>query len=74
MSKYALKVGNQIHNVKDMMSVCPFEGSEQAYLSDIRKLDDGSFDVDVVSDGEGYTYNTNQFEEFEIEDVEVVEL
>jgi hypothetical protein len=74
MSKHALKVGNQIYKVKDMMDVCPFEGSDFAYLVDIRKQDDGSFEIDVISDGMGHTYSTNQFDEFDIEGVEVIEL
>jgi polyribonucleotide nucleotidyltransferase len=74
--KYGLKVKGEIFEVKDMMDECPFEGSELAYLADISPSEDyeGEFDISIISDNEGYTYSTADFEEYEIKDVKVVEL
>jgi hypothetical protein len=72
--EYGLKVKGEIFKVKDIMDECPFEGSEFAYLSDIEKTEDGEFEISIISDNEGYTYSTADFEEYEIKDVEVVVL
>ena len=74
--KYGLKVGRTIWKVKDMMDECPFEGNEFAYLSDISPSDEqeGEFDISIICDGEGYTYSTLDFEEFDIKNVKVVKL
>ena len=74
--KYGLKVKGEIFEVKDMMDECPFEGNELAYLADIEKSEDveGAFDISIICDNEGYTYSTSDFDEYEIKDVEVVEL
>ena len=72
--KYGLKVKGEIFEIKDMMDECPFEGSELAYLADIEKTEDGEFEISIISDNEGYTHSTADFEEYGITDVEVVEL
>ena len=73
--KYALKVGKTIWEVKDMMDECPFEGNEFAYLSDISPADEeGEFEISIICDGEGYTYSTLDFEEYDIKNVKVVKL
>ena len=72
--EYGLKVKGEIFKVKDIMDECPFEGSEFAYLADIEKTEDGEFEISIISDNEGYTYSTSDFEEYEIKNVEVVEL
>ena len=74
--KYGLKVGKTIWEVRDMMDECPFEGNECAYLSDIEPSEEaeGEFDISIICDGEGYTYSTLDFEEYDIKNVKVVKL
>jgi hypothetical protein len=72
--EYGLKVKGEIFKVKDMMDECPFEGNELAYLADIEKIEDGEYEISIICNNEGYTYSTADFEEYEIKDVEVVEL
>ena len=74
--KYGLKVGRKIWKVKDMMDYCPFEGNECAYLSDISPSDEqeGEYEISIICDGEGYTYSTLDFEEYDIKNVKVVKL
>lgn len=72
--KYGLKVKGEVFEIKDMMDECPFEGNELAYLADIEKTEDGEYEISIICNNEGYTYSTADFDEYEIKDVEVVEL
>ena len=78
-NKYALKVKGELFKVKDMMDECPFEGSDMAYLAGIYDDVDDDGDkviaIDIMSDGEGYTYTSKDIEEMGLEkEVKIVKL
>ena len=78
-NKYALKVKGELFKIKDMMDECPFEGSEMAYLAGIYDdVDDEGNDViaiDIMSDGEGYTYTSKDIKEMKLgKTVQIVKL